>query len=102
MFSQIQKWIPSDFGAYLEPFLGGGAVFFHLLPQEAALSDLNEELMNVYWAVQNEVETLMNQLDRHDQRKMEKEYYYETRGTNPDDLDRVARAARTIFLNKTC
>ncbi len=102
LLRQMQESFPSDFGAYLEPFLGGGAVFFHIRPERAILGDINAELLNVYWIVQNDVELLMAELGKHESRKKEEEYYYEVRQWKPGELNPVARASRTIFLNKTC
>ncbi len=102
LFAQMREWFPSEFDVYVEPFLGGGAVFFRLLPDRAILSDLNAELMNVYRTVQSDVHPLMKVLDEHELRKTDKDYYYKVREWIPETLDPVARAARTIFLNKTC
>ena len=103
LIRQMRQWVPPDFRTYLEPFLGGGAVFFSLLPERAILSDLNPELMNVYWTVQNHPEGLMSALGQHEPRKKEEDYYYAVRdSTEFEDLDLIAQAARTIFLNKTC
>ena len=99
---------------YIEPFLGGGAVFFHLCPQQAIINDLNEDLINAYRVIKsdNYVE-LIRKLKEHEQRYKEKEradadeYYYDIRSWDrnpdwPDNYDEIARAARMIFLNRTC
>lgn len=102
LLDQMRPYFPSEYGAYFEPFLGGGAVFFHLLPEKATLSDSNDELMNVYRVVQQDPYALMKALDEHHVHRKSKEYYYRIRALDPDELDDVERAARTIFLNKTC
>lgn len=103
LLSQMERWFPEDHEAYFEPFMGGGAVFFHLLPGKARLADLNEELMNVYQVVKSDVKLLMKRLDEHKPKATDEVYYYETRdGQDPKELDDVSRAARTVFLNKTC
>jgi len=87
-----------DAGAkYIEPFLGGGALFFALRPTRSVLSDMNAELVETYQAVQEEVEEVIRFLSRlnHD-----KESYYRVRRSKP--LTRASRAARFIYLNKTC
>ncbi len=86
-------------GTYHEPFLGGGALFFHLQPQKAKLSDSNSELINAYTVVRDSVDDLIDSLSIH---KNNEDYYYETRSINPLDLDPIKRASRTIYLNKTC
>ena len=98
----IQQYIPyftQDFNNYYEPFLGGGAIFFHLLPKSAVLTDINPELINVYRCVRDKVEPLIALLAEH-QHKHNKDYYYRVRqhSYNTD----IERAARLIYLNKTC
>ena len=98
----IQQYIPHfppQYQTYYEPFLGGGAIFFHLLPQQAVLTDINPALVNVYECVRDRVEELIELLQEHE-RSHSLEHYYQTRsihtGTN------LERAARLIYLNKTC
>jgi DNA adenine methylase len=102
LLDQMRPFFPREFGMYYEPFLGGGAVFFHLLPEKATLSDSNDELMNVYRVIQKEPIEVMRALDAYYPHRKSKVYYYRIRGLNPDELTSVERAARTIFLNKTC
>lgn len=103
LLGQLSKWLPADFETYVEPFLGGGALFFRLMPNKAILADLNTELMNVYRVIQSDARLLMEKLDTHEPKKRDKEYFYEVRDDLvPEELDPVSRAARTIFLNKTC
>jgi len=90
---------------YLEPFLGSAAVFFqvrHLLrPRKAVLADGNDELINVYEAIQGNVSRVIRTLSKH-KRLHSKEHYYLTRSRQPRDLSPAERAARFIYLNKTC
>ncbi len=92
-------------GRYHEPFVGGGALFFglhrlgRLGKSNAFLSDNNERLIEAYWGVQADVEALIALLEGH-RAQHDKEYYYAMRGTVPESL--TARAARIIYLNKTC
>lgn len=106
--AQYETYFPTGFSRYFEPFVGGGAIFFHLwsagrLSDEVFLSDNNEELMNTYKVVRDKLDELIELLVVH---KVEhgKEYYYETRKLDRQDveLSDVERAARTIYLNRTC
>ncbi|NJM98345.1 MAG: DNA adenine methylase [Phormidesmis sp. RL_2_1] len=105
LIEQYKPFLPHTFDRYHEPFLGGGALFFYLAPQlhlqgqTAYLSDLNPELVNVYQCVRDRVETLIALLNDH-QAHHSKPYYYAKRATLETDL--VKRAARFIYLNKTC
>lgn len=107
LLSQIDRYLPATFERYFEPFLGGGAVFFHLLssrgPFEAHLSDVNSDLITAYGAVKERVEDLIAALRRHEARFVQERdhYYYELReAATPANM--VERAARFIMLNKTC
>ncbi len=91
--------LPGRFDRYHEPFVGSGALFFALRPAAAFLSDANKELVNLYLAVRDEPEALLAALARH---RNTREDYYRVRGIHPDDLPPVERAARTLFLNRTC
>lgn len=88
-------------GRYIEPFLGGGAVFFHLRPQTAVLSDVNSNLIETYEAIcLNQRATIENLWDHHHQHLKKPERYYIVRANEPETID--ARAARFIYLNRTC
>jgi DNA adenine methylase len=84
---------------YFEPFVGGGAVFFDLLPKKAELSDLNSELIATYNVIKNDVGSLIKSLKKH---KYEKEYYLKVRAKDPKTLSDLDVASRFIFLNRTC
>ncbi len=92
-------------GRYHEPFVGGGALYFALHDRGrvgrkgARLSDINAELINAYTVVRDQVEPLIAVLSRH---KNDEDHYYEVRALDPHRLDPVERAARLIYLNKTC
>lgn len=90
---------PSDFGRYYEPFIGGGAFFFSQLPDKATISDANQELINCYQVVRDNVEALIRSLRLH---KNEEEHFYAVRAKNISSMTPVQRASRFIFLNKTC
>lgn len=88
---------------YFEPFIGGGAVLFHLQPENAVINDFNKELVNVYSVVKNNLDDLIVDLKKH---KNTPEYFYQIRGLDRTDeflsLTEVQRASRIIYLNKTC
>jgi len=103
LLSEIHKRVPS-FTNYYEPFLGGGAVVFSLQPKKAILNDLNSEIINVYDVVKTDVEKLIKELKKH---KNESDYFYKIRELDRDEdkfskLNEIQKAARVIFLNKTC
>jgi DNA adenine methylase len=108
LLPEIKKHLPADVGSrlYYEPFVGAGAVFFDLLPEKAVINDFNTQLMITYKAVKNSIEDLIELLKEH-QRKNTKDYYYQNRnldrdGASFDRLTEAEKAARFIFLNKTC
>lgn len=98
----IPQFIPLfpkyEYKVYIEPFVGGGAVFFHLLPKRAILIDNNPELINFYLVLRDNLEDLIESLKKH---KNTSEYYYKIRSLKPEDLDPVSRASRFLYLNKT-
>lgn len=83
---------------YYEPFVGGGAVFFDLLPKNAKLSDLNSELVITYNVIKNNVDELIESLQKH---IYNKEYYLKVRAEKVEDLSEIEVASRFIFLNRT-
>jgi DNA adenine methylase len=99
LIPQYQPHFPAKFDIYFEPFLGGGAVFFHLNPRTAMISDLNPELINTYNCIGENLEELIALLQKH-KASHSAEYYQKIRMGNP--RDRTERAARFIYLNKTC
>lgn len=96
---QIDSLLPSAYGRYLEPFLGGGAVFFHLSPRRAILSDSNKELINVYQSLKGHAEEIEERLASLQKRHSEA-LYYRTRAMDP--IDAVGRAVRFLYLNRSC
>ncbi len=112
LLAQFEPHFPAQFGGYVEPFAGGGAVFFHLYNQgrlegkNVVLLDRLEELINCYRVIQSQVEALIAALRRHEPHKLDEEYYYEVRAWDRqagyEERGDVERAARFIYLNRTC
>lgn len=103
LLRQVER--AAEFGRYHEPFVGGGALFFKVARQHklgkklAWLSDSNPNLIETYQAVRDRVESIIPLLYRHGESHSE-QYYYQVRANVPDKP--VERAARVIYLNKTC
>lgn len=102
-FRKLNLYPPELFniktGRYFEPFVGGGAVFFDLLPEKGFLSDLNKELVVAYNVIKNDVDNLIVSLKKH---KTDKEYFLKIRAQDPNKLSDLNIASRFIFLNRTC
>lgn len=99
LLPELRKHVPDQFNRYIEPMVGAGAMFFDLKPKHAILSDSNEELVNAYVVVRDQVEELIKKLKNF---KNDEKLYYEIRSQDPLGLSPVYRAARLIYLNKTC
>ena len=105
--TQIAGFLGDVQGTYFEPFLGGGAMLLYIAPAHAVCSDINPELINFYNVVKNDVESLIELLKSEFVPKHSKAYYYQVRGwdRNKEEyskINAVKRAARFIYLNKTC
>ncbi|MEO0866891.1 MAG: DNA adenine methylase [Cyanobacteria bacterium J06642_11] len=100
---ELLKYAPAYHRQYYEPFIGGGALLLNLQPSQATISDSNGELINCYRMVKEAVDELIEALRQH---RNEKSYFYEVRGWDRQSefaaKTEVQRAARIIFLNKTC
>ena len=100
---ELLKNMPKSYNRYFEPFIGGGALFFELQPENAYISDMNEELINLYSVVRDNVYELISDLNKHE---VSKEYFLEIRNLDRTDeyknLSNVQRASRFIYLNRTC
>ncbi len=104
LLDQLGALRPRLFRRYFEPFLGGGALFFRLAPNNAVLSDQNADLINMYRCVAWNVEAVIRRLQIHKKRHSE-DHYYEIRSWWNDRKARqsdVQRAAAFLYLNKTC
>ena len=99
MLGDIMPKIPRKYGKYIEPFIGGGALFFALNPDKAIIADSNPELINMYRQVADNVEVVISYLKKY---KNTKEDFYEVRSLDWLKLKKEEAAARTLYLNKTC
>ncbi len=101
-FKEMNLYPPEGFdpstNQYFEPFVGGGAVFFDLMPRHARLSDLNHELITTYQVIKNDVESLISHLQRH---QASKNYFLKMRSMDITQLSDIEIASRFIFLNRT-
>lgn len=98
---ELLKRLPENYDGYHEPFMGGGALFFALQPEEAYLSDVNFHLVLTFEVVRDNVDALIRQLKVH-ARLHNKEYYLKARQKLFKEKDRVKLAALFIYINKTC
>lgn len=105
LLKSIEAALPKEIAKLklFEPFVGGGAVFFHLQAKSAWINDANSELINTYETIKLDVEGLIQSLKKH---KNEADYFYDIRALDREEsfarLSNVERASRLIFLNKTC
>ncbi len=99
----INELIPENYSTYYEPFVGAGAVLFDMQPKKAVINDANEELINVYQVIKNNIDELIIDLKEHIN---EEDYYYDVRKLDRTkeykNMSDVKKASRILFLNKTC
>lgn len=104
LLKEIEENLPNNFNSYYEPFIGAGALLFHLDKKGSTINDINEELINAYQVIKNDVESLIEHLKIH---KNESEYFYNIRNIDRDKekfarLSEIQRASRILYMNKTC
>ena len=108
LLAQIRERMPESFNNYYEPFVGGGAVIFDLLPTSAVINDINKALVNAYRQICNATDEFLKMLNELDETMWEdgKEYYYSLREHYNDKLMKeefdVELAALFVFINKHC
>ena len=108
LLPQIKERMPEKYNNYFEPFVGGGAVLFELLPSSALINDINKALINAYRQICNVPEAFINAVNRLDTEMWEdgKKYYYSLRERFNDKLMKseydVELAALFVFINKHC
>lgn len=108
LLPELSSRLPEQIGTYVEPFVGGGALFFNTQPAKAILNDSNPKLINLYVSVRDHVEELVDRLSEYEARynalntlDEKQDYYYQTRTDFNADTLTVDDAARFVFLNKT-
>lgn len=105
LLAEIMPLINNNCSTYVEPFIGGGAVFFELQPKKAIINDYNRELINVYRIIKSDPEELISELVTHEKNNTE-DYFYELRALDRSPqyeiMSDIQKAARVIYLNKTC
>ena len=87
---------------YCEPFLGGGALFFEILPTEALLRDANARLVNAYTIVRDQLDALVESLRELQASHCLDQYKLAREALNTGKLESVDEAAVFVYLNKTC
>ena len=108
LIPQIRERMPEKYNDYYEPFVGGGAVIFDLLPANALINDINKSLINTYRTICNESDAFLKEVNKLDNDMWEdgKKYYYTIREHYNDKLMRseydVELAALFVFINKHC
>lgn len=103
LIDQIEPFFPTEYGRYFEPFIGGGAFYFHMAPEDAVISDINERLVGAYQAIRDDLPELIERLEVL-KKKHSRDHYYRcrTRLNHARSMSSVERAALLIYLNKTC
>lgn len=99
LLNNYKEIFPNKYLRYIDPFIGGGSVFYGLSPKKAIISDINEELINLYIAMRDNYVKLAEYMQQH-QKAHKETYYYSIR--DKDFTDPIKRAARLLYLNRTC
>ena len=108
LLSQIKERMPEKYNNYFEPFVGGGAVTFELLPEKALINDINKALINAYKQICDAPDVFLKAVNKLDEEMWEdgKNYYYSLREHYNDKLMKseydVELAALFVFINKHC
>lgn len=97
LIPHLSNFIPKKYNTYIEPFLGGGALFFKLNHRKSILSDINPGLIDTYSIIKDSLSDLISELQTY---KNEKDFFLEIRASTPKE--KIKKAARFIYLNKTC
>jgi DNA adenine methylase len=105
LLGQLDTMLPIQIDSYIEPFVGGGGMLFYIIkkynPKKVIISDINEELINTYNVIKNDVDNLICELKKLDT-EHSKIFYYKIRNLDFSKLTPLMRASYFIYLNKTC
>lgn len=99
LLDELLKRMPQNYNVFFEPFIGGGALYFAVSPKTAVIADINDDLVNVYNVVRDHPEELIEALKGYIN---DKDFFYEVRAQDSSALTPIQRAARLIYLNRTC
>jgi DNA adenine methylase len=99
LLQELLARMPDTYEVFYEPFIGGGALYFAVSPSQAVIADINEDLVNAYTVVRDNPKELIKALSKF---KNEKEYFYEVRSMDEAKMTALEKAARLIYLNRTC
>lgn len=108
ILDKIKSFMPKTFNTYFEPFIGGGALFFDIMPKQAIINDSNKELMNIFEVLKNKemYKKMCRILNKHEKKHSEEYFYFiRDKDKNKRSINKMkpwTRAARTIYLNKAC
>ena len=107
ILDKLKQYAPNKYNCYYEPFVGGGAFFFELSPKKAVINDSNQELMNVYQVLcdHEKYNKMCKVLNKYEANHSEEQYYEIRNKDKEKSFDRLSdykKAARTIYLNKSC
>lgn len=101
LLPELLRLSPKEYQRYYEPFIGGGALFFEIAPEDAVINDANSELIHAYEQIRDNVDELINILKIHDKNN-NKEYYLDIRSLDRDekfeDMTSVEKAARLLYM----
>lgn len=99
LLKELTERLPRGYNKYIEPFFGGGALFFHLLPSNAIIADSNPELINLYQCIKKNPHKIITLLSTYENTK---DFFYSLREKVFEELNPIEAAARTLYLNRTC
>lgn len=94
MLGDLLPKVPASYGKYIEPFIGGGAMFFALQPENAVIADSNPELINMYREVADHVDDVIEVLKKYENTS---EMFYEVRAQDWTQLSKTEAAAVRFF-----
>ena len=99
LLPQLLSRVPKTYGRYIEPFFGGGALFFALAPQNAVIADSNAEIISLYKQLAKDAGAVIAAMKSH---TYDEAHFYAVRAQAFDALTPTEAAARTLYLNRSC